>query len=226
MNALDLSIPIISLSVGIIPLFFVKRNFYLLILALGAYFVAIFSKQIIQLSFLGFFLTPSLPTYLAYGLQTAILETGFAYLFLHFKKNLPKDISYGFSYGVYLAFFENAILLGILYLPLYINNTFGLPSNLPLDTIVLSYLLPHFLDRVSSLIFHTYIGFMSFLAISTNKIAYFLLAMPFGMIDSLTAWWDLNHKPISYLEFAIIIFIINIISIFIMLYAKNAQNRV
>ncbi len=57
MNTLELLIPAISIAVGIIPLFFVKRNLFLFVLALGAYFVAIISKEIIQLSFLGFFLT-------------------------------------------------------------------------------------------------------------------------------------------------------------------------
>ncbi len=67
---------------------------------------------------------------------------------------------------------------------------------------------------------------MSFLSVTTRKIEYFLLAMPFGMIDALAAWWDLNHKPISYLDFAIIVFAINVISVVIMLYIRNMQNRV
>lgn len=230
MEIIILLLPTISVLVGIIPLFFVKRKLGLLGLAIVAYFIAILAKEAIQLPFLKFFETPSTPTYIAYGLQTTFLEPGFAYLILYLVRKTYisiKDISYGFSYGVYLAFSENALLVGLLSLPSYILILLGLaptPINLTTTSTILSSLIPYTLDRISSLVLHTFWGFSAYLSILKNNKLYLVISMPFGMLDSLTAWWDFT-RPFSYLEFSIIVFLISIISVLVMIYESNIQNK-
>lgn len=56
-NMFSLLYPLISIVIGVVPLFIFKRNAYLLGIAAASYFTAIILKEIIQLSFRSFFIT-------------------------------------------------------------------------------------------------------------------------------------------------------------------------
>ncbi|TRM97182.1 hypothetical protein DJ527_12175, partial [Sulfolobus sp. F1] len=168
-NIISLLSPLVSIIIGVLPVLVFKKSKSLFGIAAASYFTAITAKEITQLSFHSFFITPSIPTYLSYGLLTAVLEPGFAYIYLVvFKPKL--DIQLGLSYGVYLAFYENAILLGLLLFPDY------LILNIPFS---LTLLISHIMDRLSSLILHLFWGFSSVLAIMKKDIKYLLISMPY-----------------------------------------------
>ncbi|AOL16637.1 hypothetical protein BFU36_07910 [Sulfolobus sp. A20] len=209
-NIISLLSPLVSIIIGVLPVLVFKKSKSLFGIAAASYFTAITAKEITQLSFHSFFITPSIPTYLSYGLLTAVLEPGFAYIYLVvFKPKL--DIQLGLSYGVYLAFYENAILLGLLLFPDY------LILNIPFS---LTLLISHIMDRLSSLILHLFWGFSSVLAIMKKDIKYLLISMPYGMVDSLTAYIDLT-RAIPPVLLSSILLIIAISCLPIIIYEKG-----
>ncbi|MBB5254411.1 hypothetical protein [Sulfurisphaera ohwakuensis] len=171
---------LISFIIGVIPLFLVKRNFLILMIAAAAYFSAIFSKTIIQLFFLNFFQTPQLLTYLVYGLLTAITEPGFAYLFVRYTNKHPQ------TYGVSLAFWENGVLVGLI--PM-LESVFLPNENLPM----LMLIAVKIMDRSSSLLVHYSWGVCAYLSYWKKDIKYLLSVAPLGFVDSLTAYVHLTH---------------------------------
>ncbi|MQL55750.1 hypothetical protein [Acidianus ambivalens] len=182
MNIYILIGALISIFIGIIPLFLVKRDWKVILIAGGAYILAIVGKAIIQLAFLSFFLTPQIPTYIAYGILTTILEPGFAYLFSRFIKENPE------TYGIGLAFWENAIFLGLLELPnAFIETT---TTVLPL----LYVLVIKIMDRTSSLFIHYSWGVSAYYSFWRKELKYIFAVAPLGMVDSLVAYVDLTHS--------------------------------
>ncbi|MGI0071964.1 MAG: hypothetical protein ACRECT_07890 [Thermoplasmata archaeon] len=108
--------PIIAILIGVIPVLYFRWKGALFGIAAAAYFLAIGSKGVVEVLFAPFFQLDTLPVYLAYGLLTFVFEVGLAYLFLRpvWKGERPPDLHAGWAYGSYLAFYENAVLLGLL----------------------------------------------------------------------------------------------------------------
>lgn len=205
MNIYILIGALISIFIGIIPLFLVKRDWKVILIAGGAYISAIVGKAIIQLAFLSFFLTPQIPTYIAYGILTTIFEPGFAYLFSRFIKENPK------TYGIGLAFWENAIFLGLLGLPnAFIETT---TTVLPL----LYVLVIKIMDRTSSLFIHYSWGVSAYYSFWRKELKYIFAVAPLGMADSLVAYVKLTHSS-NYFIVAIPSLIVSIVGFLLIKY--------
>ncbi|MDT7901390.1 MAG: hypothetical protein RRE78_05765 [Acidianus sp.] len=204
MNLCILIGALISIFIGIIPLFLVKRDWKVILIAGVAYILAIVGKAIIQLAFLSFFLTPQIPTYIAYGILTTIFEPGFAYLFSRFIKENPK------TYGIGLAFWENAIFVGLLELPnAFIETT---TTVLPLLYIVIIKIM----DRTSSLLIYYSWGISAYYSFWRKELKYIFTVAPLGMVDSLTAYVNLTHS--SYFIIAIPFMIVSIVGFLLVKY--------
>ncbi len=213
-SILKLLFPLVSIIIGMLPVLAFKKKMSLFGIAAASYFTAIVAKELIQVSFLDSFTTPSIPTYLSYGVLTAVLEPGFAYVYLVLLK--PKlDVQLGLSYGAYLAFYENTILLGLLSFPSY------LILNVPIS---LTLLISHVMDRLSSLTLHLFWGFSSTLSVLKRDIKYLLISMPYGMVDALAAYNDLT-KAIPIILLSSIIFLILISCLPIITYEKRSAKE-
>ncbi|BCU70726.1 hypothetical protein [Stygiolobus caldivivus] len=212
MNSLILVLGLISLIIGVVPLFLVKRSLLVLGIAAAAYFSAIITKLVIQTSFLQFFQTPQIPTYLAYGALTAITEPGFAYLFARFVKRYPQ------TYGVSLAFWENGFLVGFL----TVLNGILLPPDFSISSPLLAeplavIILGKTMDRLSSLFLHYSWGVCAYLSFWKKDVKYILSVAPLGLLDSLTAYMSLAHVS-NYLEISFPAFIVGVVGLLVTSY--------
>lgn len=195
-------IPVIALVVGLLPVLYFRRKWVLLGVAALAYFFAIGAKVVVQTAFLHFFQTPSLPTYLAYGLLTFVFEVGLAYLFLRFVwsgEAAAPGLHAGWAYGAYLAFFENAVLLGVLPLLSLVaaaSPSLQLTSN-PYAANVLPLALPYLGERTASLLAHAVWGLVAYWALWQRKPWLLLSTLPLALLDTIAAWWDFTHA-VSY----------------------------
>jgi hypothetical protein len=201
MNVGGLAFVAISLAVGGVPVLFVKRSWILLALSVPAYFLAVLSKVIVSSLLIPIVDSPTLVAYLIAGAETALAEVGLAYVFLRLGRRNLREAKMGFTYGIYLAFCENFILLGL-------SGLLNLSQLISSAVNFIPLLLPHFLDRTTSLLAHMYWGFMDYMAVFRGKLRYLFMAMPLGFIDSLAAWWALT-KAIPYLEFAMVAFFLH-----------------
>jgi hypothetical protein len=205
MNLYILIGALISIFIGIIPLFLVKRDWKVILIAGGAYISAIIGKAVIQVSFLSFFLTPQIPTYIAYGILTTIFEPGLAYLFSRFIKENPK------TYGIGLAFWENVIFEGLLELP----NAFIATTTTVLS---LSYIVAiKIMDRTSSLLIHYSWGVSAYYSFWRKELKYIISMAPLGMVDSLAAYVNLTHSA-NYFTVAVPSIIVGIVGFLLVKY--------
>lgn len=208
-------------------------------LAALSYFSAIAAKSILQ-----YFTFPlmenlfgytSIPTALYLGAQTAVFEIFGAYLVArHWKVHIRQKNAE--VYGLSLAFMENAILVGGIALinltASYLVIAFGQASlaqyvhdQLMASSPGLFYgtfsALPiigySVLERISSLIVHYSWGFLAVTSVSTGKLRYFLLALPFGFVDSLVPYSSAMGVPL----FEATVFAISIIALAIALAARK-----
>ena len=187
-----------------------KRRFHttVFLYSLVAYGSAIALKYAVQLPTIGavtsYFGAHSLGLGLYYGLQTVFFEVGFAFLVACFAtsrcKLEKKDAE---AYGSGLAFWENAVLLGILPLINLISYYSILSTNTSLAqtlfdqlntaapglfapaTEALSSVALGVMERISSILVHMAWGYLCFLAAYLNKRRLLLIAMPMGFIDFL-----------------------------------------
>lgn len=192
-------VPLLALTIGILPVIYFGRDGLLFVIAAPAYFLAIAGKVIVEGSFPFFFNRHSILTYAAYGVLTAVLEIGLAYLFVRFYKGEFRPWK-GWAYGSYLAFFENAIYIGILSLFTLLAYQFlvsGTPGQDPYSADYLLTSIPVGFERLTSFVAHAVWGYIAFFAAAKKKPFYVLLALPLASIDSVAAWWDLTHA-ISY----------------------------
>ncbi len=200
-NPTEFLSPAIALAVGILPVLYFRWKGSFFGAAAMAYIFAIAAKAIVQASFPNFFQTPSLPTYLAYGLLTFVFEVGLAYLILlpFWKGETAPTYHAGWTYGVYLAFYENALLLGAL--PLLTLLVVSSPAvQLATNPYAVSFLpvaLPYLGERTSSLIAHATWGLVVYAALWRRRPWLVLTALPMAMIDAIAAWWDFTHA-VSY----------------------------
>ena len=155
-----------------------------------AYFIAIAGKSAIQSAFAAAGLTPTNPFVLGtyYGLQTAFLEVGLAYLLARAAlRNSSLRVGQAPAYGAALAFWENGVLLGLLALPglayLIATGSSDLASGSPGQ--ILQLVGWGTLERTSSIIAHFSWGILAVVAAATRKMKYLAVALPMGFIDFL-----------------------------------------
>ena len=154
--------------------------------SLLAYFVAISAKVAVQTAVS----VPSddLLAGLYYGVQTAALEIGLAYLLARSAVRERRiGVEQAPAYGAGLAFWENGVLLGLLALPglaLAISNG---GSGLPSGSLgqVLALVALGTLERGSSVLAHFSWGILVVVAAASGRSRYLLAALPMGLIDFL-----------------------------------------
>ena len=198
----------IAFSAGLVVYWNRKRRFTraALVLSLLAYAGAIAVKIILQTLTYSAFVSRvgnnpvALGAY--FGVQTVFFEVGGAYLVAVWAVSRsrlnPRDAE---SYGLGLAFWENAGYIGILgtltLLSIYLTLAIGGP---PAEAVYSSLVVARpdlfypatqaltlvgyaLFERVSSLLFHFSWGYLCLLAVCTARRRYLLLALPMGLVD-------------------------------------------
>jgi len=198
----------IAFSAGLVIYWSRKRSFTraALVLSLLAYAGAIAAKIILQTLIYSGFVSRvgnnpvALGAY--FGVQTVFFEVGAAYLVAVWAvsrgKLNPRDAE---SYGIGLAFWENAGYVGILgtltLLSIYVALAIGGPTAEEVysslvaarpdlfypATQALTLVGYALLERVSSLLFHFSWGYLCLLAACTARKRYLLLALPMALVD-------------------------------------------
>ena len=224
-NPLIVLIPLLSIIIGVVPIIIFRPNTLIIIISAVAYFLAIGAKAIIQSFSLNFIL--SSPIYIQaifFGSLTAIFEPGFAFLFPLLSQSRLKEYNkkMALSYGAMLAFWENAVLVGIsglletvslLYLQSY-NATLvqKIIQAQPYLVYPTPQLLPLIgfgaLERVSSFLAHTAWGSLGYYYLFRRSKSLLLIAL-LGYIDALAPLIQHNVIPLSLGE--ILIFVISLI---------------
>lgn len=221
----------IALGAGLVVYWRVRRKLtgMTLFLALLAYAAAIALKEVIQAytasaveADFGFV---SWQSGLYFGLQTCFLEVGLAYLVARYAVSRRlMTASDAEAYGVSLAFWENAILLGALsFLNLaatYLMIAEGLMPQSIYQTISTSepglFVSPQqlaipialaTLERVSSFLAHFAWGYLCLLSAWLRRPTLFLIALPMGLIDALVPFAQL----VPTWEFEVAIFALGVL---------------
>jgi hypothetical protein len=188
----------------------IKRHFHstVFLYSLIAYAVAIALKYAVQIPTIdavtSYFGTHSVGLGVYYGLQTVFFEVGLAFLVAWFAVRRGalerKDAE---AYGSGLAFWENAIILGLLslinlvaYYSILSSNT-TLAQNLytqlnanapqlftPAPEALRAVAL-YVVERTSSILIHLAWGYLCFMAAYYHRRRLFLIALPMGFIDFL-----------------------------------------
>lgn len=199
----------VLLGAGLVLYWKYRRRLTVAVLVLSAvaYFLAIGLKVIVQdLSYswiVSTFGATSAAAGIYFGAQTSFFEVGLAYLVARVaisKKQIGAGDTEG--YGVSLAFWENAVLLGALtlfnLLVTYAIIANGLMPQAEYQTIANSepslfyppaqLLFPTalgVLERVSSFLIHFAWGYLCVLAAYLGRKRYLLIALPMGLVDAL-----------------------------------------
>lgn len=228
---------VISFMVALVLYWRKRRTFtgYALALSFLAYFAAIAVKVVFQ-----DFTISSFTDIMGkgndfafgwyYGLQTSFLEVGGGYVVAKIaisKKWLqPKDAE---GYGLGLAFWENAILLGALSLfSLALNYAFfavagnssvaqnalnTLKTSQPALFLSPLHALPGLgygiLERITSLLFHFSWGVLVLFAAAYHRKGLFLLALPMGLLDFFVPF----EPVLGIAVFELFIFILGLIAL-------------
>jgi YhfC intramembrane metalloprotease len=198
-----------ALGAGLVVYWRVRRGLVgmVLLLSLIAYAGAIALKEVVQAytanSVTLEFGAASWQMGVYYGLQTSFFEVGLAYLVARYaigRKLINASDAEG--YGVSLAFWENAVLLGALsFLNLsltYLLIAEGLLPQSVYQTLISSspaLLYPPqqlivpialaILERISSFLAHFAWGYLCVLSAWFRKPVYLAIALPMGMLDAL-----------------------------------------
>ena len=211
--------PLVSLGITLgAALYWRWRHGFRLIvvpLALGAYFLAIGRKVVVQdltaVQAAGFFGPISAGFGLYLGVQTVVFEVGLAYVFaLVGARRLRLTTSDGVPFGLGLALWENGVLLGayplvqllLVYVALLGNSGaaasayFSVVTTHPEYFYAPAQLLPavffgSIMERTSSLMVHTAWGTLAAWAAVTKRKAYLALALPMGLVDALVPFASL-----------------------------------
>jgi ribosomal protein S27AE len=201
---------ILGATTGLLVLYYRKRLLTAAVMGLSflAYFVAIAGKVAFQL----LIATPSSAVWvgLYFGLQTAILEIGVAYLVARYalRENLIR-VEEAPAYGAGLAFWENGILLGALTFPGLIVVILLGGSGLPSGSLgqVLQLMALGTLERGSSILAHFSWGILVVVGAASKKERYLLAALPMGLIDALVPF----ASSVSLAEFEGIVFALSVL---------------
>ncbi len=223
-----------------------KRHFHLSVIlySLVAYVAAIALKVAIQTPtyqpIVNYFGTHSVGLGAYFGLQTAFLEVGLAFVVAWFavKKGHHLDAKDAEAYGSGLAFWENAAYLGILPLLNYITYYAILSTNSPLAQTVYDQLnanapalfaspdvaLPlvaiGIFERTSSILIHLAWGYLCFMAVYYHKKWLFAIALPMGLID-----FFVPFAQDSLILFEVGIFTLSVLSVVVAWYAVRRVKR-
>jgi hypothetical protein len=223
-----------------------KRRFHLTVLvySLMAYAIAIALKYAVQSLPINIVLN-NVELGVYYGLQTVIFEVGLAYFVAWYAishgKLERKDAE---AYGAGLAFWENAVLLGILplislvaYYGILSTNTslaqtlydqlyksapgYFAPAAQALQSVALG-----ILERISSILFHTAWGYLCFVAAYLHKKRLFLIALPMGFADFLVPFEQSWGLP----TFEAVLFALAVLAVLVAWYTtrqfrKNTENN-
>ena len=213
----------LGITLGVVLFWRWRRGFRLILipLTLGAYFLAIGLKVVVQeltaVQAADFFGPISAGFGLYLGLQTVFFEVGLAYIFaLVGARKLRLATSDGVSFGLGLAFWENGVLLGaypliqlvIIYVALLGNSSaaastyFSVVTSHPDYFCAPAQLLPSVLyygvvERTASLMAHSAWGMLAVWAAVTRRKAYLALALPMGLIDALVPFASLTSVESS-----------------------------
>ena len=236
----------IAFSVGLIAYWRVKRRFtvWTLLLSLAAFAGAIALKGVVQyftaqpfaeavggnLAALGLYV----------GLQTVIFEVGGAYLAAKIAVSHNKiraDDAEG--YGLGLAFWENAVLVGgsalLNFIVVYVTLAGGGSAAQQLfDSIYTtspelfdsaSVALPHIgfavIERVSSLFLHFSWGLLCVFAVAFKNKRFLWLALPMGLADFLVLYTGV----IGILNFEILFFGISLLCLIVALWFTKTERK-
>jgi hypothetical protein len=224
--------PVLFIAVGAVPVIYWRRKRKLagmvLLLSLIAYAGAIALKEVVQAytanGVTAYFGAVSWQTGVYYGLQTCFFEVGLAYLVAKYtvaRKIMEASDAEG--YGVSLAFWENAILLGALSL-VNLTATYAMIAEGLLPQSIYQSLLSSSpglfyppqqlaplvvlatLERVSSFLAHFAWGYLCVLSVCLRKPVYLAIALPMGMIDALVPF----AQELPVWEFEAIIFALSL----------------
>ncbi len=179
---------------------------------------------------------------LYFGLQTAILEVGFAYLVINYavrKKNVKASDAEG--YGISLGFWENGVLLGLIslinLLAVYAALAAGGPAAATVYTSISASnpqlfvapsaaatglnLLYAIMERASSTIIHFSWGYLVLLAAFYRKRRYLLVALPMGLIDFAVPFAASSNIAV----FETVLLIISLAALGVTLYITKKRKR-
>lgn len=237
---------VIALCSALLVYWFVKRRFHLMVIVytLVAYFVAIALKYAVQIptnaAATNYFGSPSVGLGVYYGLQTVFFEVGLAYVVAWYvvthRMLERKDAE---AYGAGLAFWENAVLLGVLSLINLVAYYSILSTNTPLAQTLynqlntnspglfapasqaLSNVAYGTLERTSSILIHSAWGCLCFMAAYLNKKRLFLIALPMGFVDFLVPFAPNLGIPI----FEAIVFALSVLSVLVAWYAVKQVSK-
>ncbi len=213
-----------------------RRRFDLAVLGYSfvAYAVAIAMKYAVQLPTIdtvtNYFGQQSIGLGVYYGAQTAFFEVGMAYLVASYairsRKLGMKDAE---GYGAGLAFWENAVLLGVLPLINYIAYYAILSSNSSLSQTVYDLLRQNSpglfdplsqalasialgtLERFSSILIHLAWGYLCVMAVAYGKRHLFIIALPMGFVDFLVPF----ANSIGIVVFEGVVFTIGVVAVLV-----------
>ena len=221
---------VIAISVGLTVYWRRRRRFagVVLVLSLIAYAGAIAIKGVVQsfsaAAVTSAFGSASLQTGLYYGVQTSVFEVGLAYLVARYAVSRKMiEGADAEAYGISLAFWENAVLLGALTLlnlaANYLLIADGLMPASVYQTIVNSnpslfyppqqLVIPMafgILERMSSLMAHLAWGYLCVIAAVTRKRTYLAVALPMGLLDVLVPL----AQNVPLWEFEAIVFLLSV----------------
>jgi uncharacterized membrane protein YhfC len=203
-------IVVIVICTTLLVYWYSKRRFHISVLAysLIAYAVAIALKYAVQIPTIGiitdYFGQHSVGLGVYYGLQTVFFEVGLAYLVAWYVvKRGFLDEKDSEAYGSGLAFWENAVLLGVLSLINLVAYYSILSTDTPLAQTLYNQLSANAPDlfapaskalasvalgtveRVSSILFHFAWGYLCVMAAVFRRKRLFLIALPMGFVDFL-----------------------------------------
>jgi hypothetical protein len=218
----------VASSVGAILWWRRRRGFRgaILLLGLVAYAGAIMAKVAIQAvtygAAVGAFGQVSVGLGLYFGLQTAFLEVGLAYVVASLAaRNGRLAASDGVPYGLSLAFWENGVLLGAIsilnlvgiYAAIASGSTVGQtvynavlsadPAYFEPPSALLATTFLGSLERLSSMLVHVAWGSLCVLAVVTGRRRYFAYALPMGLLDALVPFATLNTAIFEAVVFVI-----------------------
>jgi hypothetical protein len=222
---------VIAFSVALVIYWYRKHPFGLAVLGFSflAYAGAIAVKLIFQYVTVPLVLPLSAPEWVLgvyLGLQTVVFEVGGAFLVAKYavSKRMMGGGD-GEAYGLSLAMWENAGLLGVISLVNLLYYVAVLSSGGPLADSLYSVLVKNqpglfytplqaapliawgTIERVSSLLVHFSWGYLCVKAAYTHKREYLMLALPMGMVDFLVPFAGLLTVPI----FECIVFLIGVV---------------
>jgi len=213
-----------------------RRRFDLVVFGYSfvAYAVAIAMKYAVQLPTIdavtNYFGQQSVGLGVYYGAQTVFFEVGMAYLVASYAiRNRKLGMKDAEGYGAGLAFWENAVLLGVLPLINYIAYYAILATNTSLAQTVYNLLSKNSsglfdpvsqalasvalgtLERFSSILIHFAWGYLCVMAAVYGKRRLFLIALPIGFVDFLVPFVN----TVGIVVFEGIVFIIGVVAVLV-----------